>query len=163
MGAGGRAGAGAGRRRDPTPAPHPPNPTGHAPQAAKLASALAKDVHYTVDEKQRSVLLTEEGYEAAEDVLQVRARAAAPGAREAGASRVAGRGAARGGGAARALPPTRRSPLSLVPPFLPASLQVSDLYDPREQWASYLINAIKAKELFLRDVGYIVRKDEVRG
>ena len=28
-------------------------------------------MHYTVDEKQRNVLLTEEGYEAAEDVLQV--------------------------------------------------------------------------------------------
>lgn len=40
-------------------------------QAAKIAGALARDVHYTVDEKQRNVLLTEEGYEAAEDVLQV--------------------------------------------------------------------------------------------
>ena len=40
-------------------------------QAAKIAKVLAKDVHYTVDEKQRNVLLTEEGYEAAEDVLQV--------------------------------------------------------------------------------------------
>jgi len=33
---------------------------------------LTKDLHYTVDEKQRNVLLTEEGYEAVEDVLQVR-------------------------------------------------------------------------------------------
>jgi preprotein translocase subunit SecA len=31
-----------------------------------------QDVHYTVDEKQRNVLLTEDGYEAVEDVLQVR-------------------------------------------------------------------------------------------
>lgn len=77
-------------------------------KACKIAAALAKDVHYTVDEKQRNVLLTEEGYEAAEDVLQV-----------------------------------------------------PDLYDPREQWASYLINAIKAKELFLKDVSYIVRAGEV--
>lgn len=77
-------------------------------KAAKIAEALAKDVHYTVDEKQRSVLLTEEGYEAAEDVLQV-----------------------------------------------------PDLYDPREQWASYLINAVKAKELFMKDVSYIVRSGEV--
>lgn len=51
---------------------------------------MARDVHYTVDEKQRNVLLTEEGYEAAEDILDV-----------------------------------------------------SDLYDPRVQWASYVINAIK--------------------
>jgi hypothetical protein len=39
---------------------------------------------------------------------------------------------------------------------------VSDLYDPRTQWASYIINAIKAKELFVKDVNYIVKKDEVR-
>lgn len=30
-----------------------------------------QDIHYTVDEKQRNVLLTEDGYEAVEDVLQV--------------------------------------------------------------------------------------------
>ena len=40
-------------------------------------------------------------------------------------------------------------------------LQVSDLYDPRTQWASYIINAIKAKELFVKDVNYIVKKGEV--
>lgn len=40
-------------------------------------------------------------------------------------------------------------------------LNVKDLYDPREQWASYLLNAIKAKELFLRDVNYIIRDKEV--
>ena len=37
----------------------------------KLASALERDYHYTVDEKQKNVLLTEDGYEAAEQVLQV--------------------------------------------------------------------------------------------
>ncbi len=77
-------------------------------KADKIAGVLAKGVHYTVDEKQRNILLTEEGYEAAEDVLQV-----------------------------------------------------PDLYDPREQWASYLINAIKAKELFLKDVSYITKAGEV--
>ena len=83
-------------------------PSGKYAKANKLAAALTRDVHYTVDEKQRNVLLTEEGYEAAEEVLQV-----------------------------------------------------PDLYDPREQWASFLINAIKAKELFLRDTSYIVRNGEV--
>ena len=39
--------------------------------------------------------------------------------------------------------------------------QVTDLYDPREQWASFLINALKAKELQARDVNYIVRDTEV--
>ena len=77
-------------------------------RAAKLAGALAREVHYTVDEKQKSVLFTEDGYEAAEDVLAVQ-----------------------------------------------------DLYDPREQWASYLINATKAKELYIRDKDYIVRGEEI--
>jgi preprotein translocase subunit SecA len=40
-------------------------------------------------------------------------------------------------------------------------LNVTDLYDPREQWASYIINAIKAKELFLKNVNYIVRGQDV--
>lgn len=77
-------------------------------KAAKIASAFSRDVHYTVDEKQKSILLTEQGYEDAEEILNVK-----------------------------------------------------DLYDPREQWASYLINALKAKELFLKDVSYIVRSKEV--
>ena len=41
-------------------------------QAAQLAEAMERNLHYTVDEKQKSILITEEGYEAAEDVLQVR-------------------------------------------------------------------------------------------
>ena len=77
-------------------------------QAAKIADAFQKSVHYTVDEKQKSVQLTEEGYEAAEDLLDV-----------------------------------------------------DDLYDPRTQWALYIINAIKAKELQLKDVNYIVRGQEI--
>jgi preprotein translocase subunit SecA len=76
-------------------------------KASKIASAFERDIHYTVDEKQKSVLLSEVGYEAAEEILGV-----------------------------------------------------TDLYDPREQWASYLINAIKAKELFLKNVNYIVRGQE---
>ncbi len=39
--------------------------------------------------------------------------------------------------------------------------QVTDLYDPREQWASFLINALKAKELQAKNVNYIVRGEEV--
>ena len=55
-------------------------------------------------------------------------------------------------------PGANRTPSCLLVPR-----QVSDLYDPREQWASYILNAIKAKELFIRDVSYIVRANEVRG
>lgn len=77
-------------------------------KAAKIADAFVRDVHYTVDEKQKTVLLSEQGYEDAEEILDVK-----------------------------------------------------DLYDPREQWASFVLNAIKAKELFLRDVNYIIRGKEV--
>lgn len=82
-------------------------PSNKYTKAAKIADALSRDVHYTVDEKQKSVLLTEDGYEAVEEVLQV-----------------------------------------------------SDLYDPRTQWASYIINALKAKELQVKNVNYIVTKDK---
>lgn len=65
-------------------------------------------IFFQVDEKQKTVLLTEQGYEDTEEILNVK-----------------------------------------------------DLYDPREQWALYILNAIKAKELFLRDVNYIIRGKEV--
>ena len=37
---------------------------------------------------------------------------------------------------------------------------VSDLYDPQDPWAHYITNALKAKDLFTRDVNYIVRNGE---
>ena len=40
-------------------------------------------------------------------------------------------------------------------------LGVNDLFDPKDPWAHYVFNAIKAKELFIKDVNYIVRNDEV--
>jgi preprotein translocase subunit SecA len=40
-------------------------------------------------------------------------------------------------------------------------LGVNDLYDPQDPWAHYITNALKAKELFIRDVNDIVRGDEV--
>ena len=63
---------------------------------------------YEVDEKQRNVTLTDEGYGKAEQILGV-----------------------------------------------------ADLYSPAEPWAHFVLNALKAKELFLRDVHYIVRNGEV--
>jgi preprotein translocase subunit SecA len=36
-------------------------------------------------------------------------------------------------------------------------LGVADLFDPQDPWAHYINNALKAKELFTRDVNYIVR------
>jgi preprotein translocase subunit SecA len=40
-------------------------------------------------------------------------------------------------------------------------LGVTDLYDPADPWAHYIFNAIKAKELFIKDVNYIIRDSEV--
>ncbi len=63
---------------------------------------------YEVDEKARNILMTDEGFARAEEILGV-----------------------------------------------------SDLYDPENPWAHYISNAIKAKELFTKDVNYMVRNDEV--
>ena len=40
------------------------------------------------------------------------------------------------------------------------SLGVQDLYDPKDPWAHYITNALKSKELFSKDVNYIVRNGE---
>jgi preprotein translocase subunit SecA len=75
---------------------------------AAIARQLEKEKHYEVDEKQRNVILSDEGFEEAEKLLGV-----------------------------------------------------TDLFDQEDPWAHYVFNAIKAKEVFLRDVNYIVRNDEV--
>jgi preprotein translocase subunit SecA len=77
-------------------------------KAAAIAEQLKKNEHYEVDEKARNATLTDNGYEAAEQLLGV-----------------------------------------------------TDLFDPKDPWAHYVFNAIKAKELFINDVQYIVRNDEV--
>ena len=41
------------------------------------------------------------------------------------------------------------------------TLQVDDLYNPTDPWAAFVVNAVKAKELFVRDKAYIVREGEV--
>ncbi|MCC3589466.1 preprotein translocase subunit SecA [Microcoleus sp. PH2017_28_MFU_U_A] len=77
-------------------------------RAAEVAASLRKEneEHYEVDEKARNVLLTDEGFGEAEDLLGVK-----------------------------------------------------DLYDPADPWAHYIFNAIKAKELFIKDINYIVNLD----
>ena len=40
-------------------------------------------------------------------------------------------------------------------------LNGQDLYDPTNPWAPYLLNAIKAKELFIKDVHYIVKDQQI--
>ena len=83
-------------------------PTEKYLKAAQIAAALNKEEHYEVDEKARNVLLTDEGFATAEQLLEV-----------------------------------------------------TDLFDPNDPWAHFVFNAIKAKELFLKDVNYIVRHDEI--
>ena len=65
------------------------------------------DGDYEVDEKQRSCILTDEGFAKTEKLLKV-----------------------------------------------------VDLFDPKDPWAHYVTNALKAKELFVKDVNYIVRNEE---
>ena len=81
-------------------------------QKLKRALDVSKDGidpegDYEVDEKQRSCILTDEGFAKTEDLLKVK-----------------------------------------------------DLFDPKDPWAHYVTNALKAKELFIKDVNYIVRKDD---
>lgn len=83
-------------------------PTEKYLQAAEIAFSLKKDEHYEVNEKDRNVLLTDEGFAESEN-----------------------------------------------------QLGVTDLFDPEDPWAHFMFNAIKAKELFLKDVNYIVRNDEI--
>ena len=37
---------------------------------------------------------------------------------------------------------------------------VNDLYNPQDPWAHYITNALKAKELFIKDVNYIIKNHE---
>jgi preprotein translocase subunit SecA len=39
-------------------------------------------------------------------------------------------------------------------------LGVNDLYNPQDPWAHYITNALKAKDLFIKDVNYIIKNDE---
>jgi len=76
------------------------------------ASEVSKDGidpegDYEVDEKQRSCILTDQGFSKTEEILKV-----------------------------------------------------NDLFDPKDPWAHYITNALKAKELFTKDVNYIVRNNE---
>lgn len=75
--------------------------------AKQAADALVTDVHYTVNEKEQSVILTEKGYVDLENALGV-----------------------------------------------------NDLFDPQNPWASFITNALKAKELFKDGVNYILGPDD---
>ncbi|MCC5897771.1 MAG: preprotein translocase subunit SecA [Phormidium sp. BM_Day4_Bin.17] len=82
-------------------------------RAAEVAAQLMRGTEdepqdYEVDEKARNVLLSDEGFARAEELLGM-----------------------------------------------------TDLYDPEDPWAHYIFNAVKAKELFVKDVNYIIRDGDV--
>jgi preprotein translocase subunit SecA len=83
-------------------------PTEKYQGANEVAMRLKRDEHYEVDEKQRNVFLTDEGFIAAETMLEV-----------------------------------------------------TDLFDRDDPWAHYVFNAVKAKELFIKDVNYIIQGGEI--
>ncbi len=75
---------------------------------ARIAPLLQTERDYTVDEKTRNVILTEEGIDRAQEVLGI-----------------------------------------------------EDLFDIQHNMAHHLLQALKAKELFKRDIDYVVKGDEV--
>ena len=75
---------------------------------AKIAPQLKKEIDYTVDEKNKNVILTEEGIDRAQELIGVK-----------------------------------------------------DLFDIQTQYAHHLLQALKAKELFVKDTDYVVRNGEV--
>ena len=75
---------------------------------AKVAPQLTKNVDYEVDEKNKNVILTEEGIDKAQSILGIK-----------------------------------------------------DLFDINSQYAHHLLQALKAKELFLLDTDYVIRNGEV--
>ena len=76
--------------------------------AAEITDYLELNTHYKVDEKNKNVILTEEGSKQIEKILSIQ-----------------------------------------------------DLYDPRDPWIPYIINALKANALFFNNVHYIVQNERI--
>ncbi|MCR4881442.1 MAG: preprotein translocase subunit SecA [bacterium] len=75
---------------------------------AKIAPKLHAPVDYTIEEKNKNIVLNEEGIDKACEMLGV-----------------------------------------------------TDLYDPQTQYAHYLVQALRAKELFIKDTDYIVKDGQI--
>lgn len=76
--------------------------------ASEITNYLNAGIHFTVDEKNKNIVLTEKGSKQIEEILQIQ-----------------------------------------------------DLYDPRQPWIPYVINAIKANTLFLNNVNYIIQNNRI--
>jgi preprotein translocase subunit SecA len=76
--------------------------------AAEITAYLELNTHYTVDEKNKNVILTEKGSKQIEKILSIQ-----------------------------------------------------DLYDPRDPWIPYILNALKANALYFNNVHYIVQNNRI--
>ena len=76
--------------------------------ASEITDYLEPNIHYKVDEKNKNIILTEQGSKQIEKILRIQ-----------------------------------------------------DLYDPRDPWIPYVINAIKANSLFFNNVQYIVQNNRI--
>ena len=76
--------------------------------AAEITDYLELNTHYKVDEKNKNVILTEDGSKQIEKILSIQ-----------------------------------------------------DLYDPRDPWIPYIINALKANALYFNNVHYIVQNNRI--
>ena len=76
--------------------------------AAEITDYLDLNIHYKIDEKNKNVVLTEEGSKQIEKILSIQ-----------------------------------------------------DLYDPRDPWIPYIINALKANALYFNNVHYIVQNNRI--
>jgi preprotein translocase subunit SecA len=76
--------------------------------AAEITDYLDLNTHYKIDEKNKNVVLTEEGSKQIEKILSIQ-----------------------------------------------------DLYDPRDPWIPYIINALKANALYFNNVHYIVQNNRI--
>ena len=76
--------------------------------ASEITEYLEVNIHYKVDEKNKNIILTEQGSKQIEQILRIQ-----------------------------------------------------DLYDPRDPWIPYVINAIKANALFFNNVHYIIQNNRI--
>ena len=76
--------------------------------AAEITEYLELNIHYQIDEKNKNVVLTDEGSKQIEKILSIQ-----------------------------------------------------DLYNPKDPWIPYIINALKAKALYFKNVHYIVQNNRI--
>ena len=85
-----------------------PTPVDKYIVAAEITDYLELNIHYKVDEKNKNVVLTDEGSKQIEKILSIQ-----------------------------------------------------DLYDPKDPWIPYIINALKANALFFNNIHYIVQNNRI--